>query len=938
MSRARSRRQGRSAVLPLSLAWVLVAFPGARADVRTEIGIDRPKTVSDTLFVPEREDHSPGIALDPSTGNPVVVWVASAPDTNPGGRFDELAVATYDGADWTPAVLAGPGDYFTPSVTFAADGARWIVWVSHDGVDSQVHCRRDLGGGSLEFVLGDATQPDIEPAICADDSGGVFVAWQAWRGDNYDVVAAVGDANGFGPEMLVSACTNSDREPAVAWGAGKVWIAWSAYQNMPYNVLLRTWDASSGFSSPVQVTSYQRARGLTPDIAWDEENGLLWVTSLFVNQPWTGFNLNEPLIALDTGTPTVRAFDGTTLFTPVGVDSLDRYPLALMEGVGFERHMFEDGSVLPDRWGSDVKVIPVPGKHVWFFHKQIGSLSDTGVDQRYWGLVGTSFGGATWSAPGAFTAPKTTLGWEGAALSSSGDRLWVAWSADDRTVPIWHQGYELFGHDLNIVVRCVLVDTADAGAPSLTSLGSAPAPTPCVTTPRTDFVVDDGGVSRTVLHGDMHRHSAEISWDGTPSDPLFKHTIFYSQDWLGHDFIMPSDHVQFFSKAIYVWVAKWAAIFDTPTYHVFAGHERIMDGGAGGHQNAFYRDPAQYSEASTALPTIASWHSVYTALNGIDALSVPHTTAEAVFLTDWDHLAAGDPSNLPKPLRLVEVYQAARESFEYLGCPRQTNGGTALADTGWVNVALAMGMRLGLIASSDHTPRAGYLSVLAEGRTRDDIYQALYDRHCYGSSRSTRFNCDFRVHGALMGSEVQSAVAPTLDVVVEGENPLGAVEINKDGNPTWLSVTCAGTDTAFSYVDPDPVIPGTSSFYYLRVNNGISKLLWTSPVWVDFVVPREAGIPAAPVPGPLALEASPNPSRGSVRFALDAMGAAGGRLNVYDVGGRLVRRFDVSSGDPSRELAWDGRGPDGREVAPGMYFAVLQSRGERATTRFLRLR
>jgi hypothetical protein len=890
----------------------------------------------DTLFLAEREDHSPAIAVDPATSHPVLVWVASAPDTNVSGRFDELALATYDGAAWTVQVLAGPGDFYTPGVLFAADGARWVTWAEHDGTDSQIRCRRDLGAVSQLFTLGDPLQPDLEPAICADDSGGVFVAWQGWRSTDYEILASAGGENGFAAPMLVSQCTNADREPAVTWGGGKAWIAWSSYQNMPYNLVLKTWDGAA-LSPAVQLTAYQRARAFTPDVAWDAQNNLLWVTSLFVNNGWSGYNQNEASIAADLGTPTVRAFDGTTLFAPAGVDSMSRYPLALMEGIGFERFVFPDGVLLADRWGSDVKVVPVAGRRAWFFHKQIGSLSATGTPQRYWGLVGTSFGGTTWSAPGAFVDLRTTFGWEGAAVAAAGDQLWIAWSADARSAPIAYGIYEIFGHDLNVVVQSVTVDTTDAGAPGLVSLGSPPAVNPCVTSPRPVFTIDDGGVTRMVLHGDMHRHSADVSWDGTSTDPLFKHTMFYSHDWLGHDFIMPSDHVQMYSKAMFSWVAKWATIYDSPMHRVFTGYERIMYGGAGGHQNVIYRDPAQFSEASTGLPANNGWEHVYSALQGIDAVSAPHTTAQAANVTKWEILAGGDPQNLPAPLRLVEVYQSARESFEYLGCPHQYTGTSTPADTGWVNVALALGMRLGMIASSDHTARAAYVSVLAESRSRDAIYQALYDRHCYGSSRSTRFNCDFRVNGALMGSEVESSGAPTLDVVVDGTTTLGTVSINKDGDPAWFSTTCVSADTTLSIVDTDPVVPGTSSYYYLRVYDGGNKLLWCSPVWVDFVQPTGV-VSEGPDPGPLALEVHPNPSRGVVRFALRGLGASGGRLNVYDVSGRLVRRLDVPPGASERELAWDGRDAEGREIAPAVYFAVLQSRGATTSGRVLRLR
>ena len=891
---------------------------------------------TDNLMVAEREDHSPVLVADPA-GHPELIWIATAPDTNAAGRFDQIAVSRHDGTAWAaPEIVAGPGNYYTPSLAFASDGARWACWADHDGTDSQIFLRRDLGGSSQVWELGDPARPDLEPALCANASGGVIVTWQGWRSDNYEILLSSFDGTGFSAETVISTCPNSDREPAIAWGQGKAWIVWSSYQNEPYNLILRTFDGTT-LSAPQSMTTSYRARNLHPAIAWDDTNGLLWISDIVVNQGWNGFNNNEPGL-YDMGSPRIRAFDGTTLFQPVGVDSSGRPPLSTMQSLGYETYYF--GTVpMPDRWGTGTQVVPAPGGRVWVFHKQWGPLTEFGSTNRYWGIVGTRFDGGAWSPPNEFFEPRTTLGWEAPTAVVIGDKLWVAWSADNRNPRMNGVTFNLFGHDLNIVVRSTTVDTTAVPTPSLIPLGYPPAPANCVVASRPPFTIQDNGTPLTLLFGDNHRHSADLSWDAY-SDPMYQQTIFYSLDWLGHDFIAPSDHAERYSKAIWAWIPKWAMIYDIPgRYHVFAGYERAMRGYAGGDQNTMYRDPADFREATAAYPAVASWHTMYAAMSGIDVLAVPHTPAECGAIHKWNLLANGDPRHLAPPLRLVEVYQSARESFEYPGCPLQFTGCVAPPDSGWVSLALAQGMRVGLIAASDHTIRAGFISVFAEARTRDAIWNAMAARRTYGSSRATKFNCEFRVNGSVMGTEIQSSDPPELYVHVEGPNNLLKIEINKDGNPTWYTANVSGTSATVTTTDPATVVPGTSSFYYARVSDANNKMLWTSPVWVDFTEPVGTSAPVV-LSGPKRLHVlpRPNPSHGAMAFSVTGLDGAPARLRVYDVNGRLVRAFDLAAGARETVVPWDGRDGDGNVTASGAYFARLQAMGQTESVNFVRVK
>jgi hypothetical protein len=438
--------------------------------------------------------------------------------------------------------------------------------------------------------------------------------------------------------------------------------------------------------------------------------------------------------------------------------------------------------------------------------------------------------------------------------------------------------------------------------------------------------------------GDNHRHSCDLSWDGH-GDPLLKQTLFYSLDWLGHDFICPSDHAERYGRAEWAWVPKFAMLYDVPgRFRVFAGYERSMRAGAGGgDQNCLYRDPLDFTEASAGYPSNSTWHDMYAAQSGIDVLAVPHTSAECGAVHKWNVLANGDPLHLAPPLRLVEVYQSARESFEYWGCPRQFPGCVAPPESGWVNVALATGMRLGLISASDHTIRAAFIGVLAENNSRDAIWQALWDRRTVGTGRAKKAAIEFRVAGALQGGEVESDAAPVLSIRIDCDTTLAKITVNKDGDPDWFVQTVAG-DTTLTFTDPDPFVVGTSSYYYVRAEDAIGRLYWSSPVWVDFTEPPiGTGVDvAAGAAEEITLVAAPNPAAGPVQFAATGVAESGGVLRVYDVSGRLIRRLDLRGGQ--RLVEWDGEDRDGRRVSAGAMFAVLESAGRRTVTKLVRAR
>src|SRR5262249_45988950 len=147
-----------------------------------------------------------------------------------------------------------------------------------------------------------------------------------------------------------------DRDPAIVWGNNKAWIVWSSYRAGPYQLLCRTYDGTT-LTPTVSLTNSTWARNLHPKVAFDSAHNLLWVHWIWVNQGWNGFNNNEPGL-YDLGPPRLRAYDGTPVYLPTGLNQYQQYPLLPMESLGFERFLYDSGTrPMLDRYAPGVGVV-----------------------------------------------------------------------------------------------------------------------------------------------------------------------------------------------------------------------------------------------------------------------------------------------------------------------------------------------------------------------------------------------------------------------------------------------------------------------------------------------------------------------------------------------------------------------------------------------------
>ena len=82
---------------------------------------------------------------------------------------------------------------------------------------------------------------DFQVVAATDSTGTVWLAWQAWRKDNFDILlAALADGHPWKEPRVVSDSKANDWSPAIAADSkGNVYVAWDTYDKGNYDVRLR---------------------------------------------------------------------------------------------------------------------------------------------------------------------------------------------------------------------------------------------------------------------------------------------------------------------------------------------------------------------------------------------------------------------------------------------------------------------------------------------------------------------------------------------------------------------------------------------------------------------------------------------------------------------------------------------------------------------------
>ncbi len=353
-----------------------------------------------------------------------------------------------------------------------------------------------------------------------------------------------------------------------------------------------------------------------------------------------------------------------------------------------------------------------------------------------------------------------------------------------------------------------------------------------------------------VYFGDLHAHTGEEHGSGRSCGTgSLEENYEYGRDVAGIDFIAIAEHDWQLADQD-DWnerMEQMDAWNEDGRYVVIPGYE--WTSAKYGHRNVYYRDTGWpyfdnnpgpgHNEISLESRSPAE---LWAALRdcGARALTIAHHPSVGFFPVDWSYMDEEFD-------RLVEVYSTWGNS-EYLGAPVPGTASDRLPGLGALD-ALKRGHRLGLMASSDghdgnpgnaqwshrqphihHRLGSGFIAVLADELTRSQIWDAMYARRCYATT-GTRIVLDFRVNGAVMGSEIEASAGESnlIRAGVVGTAPVTRLEIVRDGE-IIASKECRDISVEIELED---AVREESCFYYLRVLQSDGEMAWSSPIWVD---------------------------------------------------------------------------------------------------------
>jgi len=263
------------------------------------------------------------------------------------------------------------------------------------------------------------------------------------------------------------------------------------------------------------------------------------------------------------------------------------------------------------------------------------------------------------------------------------------------------------------------------------------------------------------------------------------------------------------------------------TFPAYEYNERF----SGGDRNVYFLNEEEAELYCWDNPQFSTPKKLWAALKNKKAMTIPHHPACILIGQNWDH-------HCPELQRLVEIYSEWGNS-EGPGCERPMKVPTDYINRS-VQSALARGYKLGFLASSDthsgDVGEAALAAVWAEELTREKVWEALWKRHCYGTT-GARIIVEFSINGYMMGEEIPGRrdEKRTVFIKVIGTDKIKRIDVIRNNELLYSHKGCKQMEE-FEYVDREdpvnlPLYP--ILFYYIRVIQIDREIAWSSPIWIN---------------------------------------------------------------------------------------------------------
>lgn len=720
------------------------------------------------------------------SGKPVIAWIEWRE-----GIGEHVRVEV-DGEAHT--LNPTPADCFRPTVVVDAEDTPWVFWgMSVEGSVAVYTSRLTSDGWSDADQVSDTGHPSFNQEAVAHQDGSVELVWQGRTGDKFTIFARRWKTDsGWSDSVAVDDGTSLNVwDPTLSpLPDGGTVYAWCGFRDSRYRIHVRR--SEIGEFGAVRTIDDVEGHALHPSIDVDLSGRVWCAFDTFSVQHHGGSGPTQLRTREDVG----REFGWPGLGEP-GLFM----PPELVPPIDASVRVVEVGqdttSTVPGAVGSDLHISPSA-------YPRVAVTSSGGVSVTYrilrrlpmmtyhWELATQHLGPSGWGPPITFEPSDGSL--EEPAVTTFGDDLVVAWTSDGRAArnANWSDGFgglecpDLRDHYGEVVWH----DIHDAGQISWTRAPSSSAAPPEF--PRTPTRVTTSGIARDrdqgryqttvngddlrLYWGDLHRHSL-ISRCTSGDEPAVDDMYRYAWDISDYDFWALTDHSEN-STAFQWWtIQKAADLFHVPGRFVpFYGFEWTSPDT--GHQNVIFDSrrrgaPIISSMAGDSDTPAKLWRHLRR-FPDFPSITIPHHPGSAMVPFDWQYRD-------DDMVRIVEIFQSCRGSYETDGCFRQYSDAT-LPGT-FVFDALQAGHRFGLIGSSDHGYGSGYLGAYAPDLDRASIYDAFMQRRTIAATRRD-IVLDARIGGTFMGgaTSLGDVAGPIeLAVTAKGYIDIARVQFVKNG-------------------------------------------------------------------------------------------------------------------------------------------------------------